>query len=84
MLYYNDMNRRFLLSSALLFAAGSAAAQAKTKVVATFSILADLVEQVGASVRTKERWCFSVDSAAQDSSNEVTEEQTGYLGLAPI
>ena len=47
MLYYNDMNRRFLLSSALLFAAGSAAAQAKTKVVATFSILADLVEQVG-------------------------------------
>ena len=43
MLYYNDMNRRFLLSSALLFAAGSAAAQAKTKVVATFSILADLV-----------------------------------------
>ena len=43
-----------------------------------------LVEQVGASVRTKERWCFSVDSAAQDSSNEVTEEQTGYLGLAPI
>jgi zinc/manganese transport system substrate-binding protein len=46
MLYYNAMFGRLLLAAALLFAA-PAAAQTKLKVVATFSILADLTAEVG-------------------------------------
>ncbi len=41
------MLRHLLLAAALLFAAVPASAQSKIKVVATFSILADLVGQVG-------------------------------------
>ena len=47
MLYYNAMFCRLLLAAALLFAVSPASAQTKLKVVATFSILGDLVAEVG-------------------------------------
>ena len=51
MLYYNGMFRRFLLTAAPLLAVLPASAQSppgsKIKVVATFSILGDLVGEVG-------------------------------------
>jgi zinc/manganese transport system substrate-binding protein len=46
MLYYNDMFRRFLLTVPLL-AVVPASAQSRIKVVVTFSILGDLVTEVG-------------------------------------
>lgn len=46
MLYYNKMFGRLLLAAALLFAVSPASAQTKPKVVATFSILGDLVAEV--------------------------------------
>jgi len=47
MLYYNRMFGRLLLAAAMLFAVSPASAQTRLKVVATFSILGDLVTQVG-------------------------------------
>ena len=47
MLYYNNMLFRSLLAAALLFAALPTVAQTKVKAVATFSILGDLVAEIG-------------------------------------
>ena len=47
MLYYNNMFLRSLLAAALLFGAVPVLAQTKIKAVATFSILGDLVREVG-------------------------------------
>ena len=47
MLYYNKMFGRLLLAAALSLAALPVSAQTKLKVVATFSILGDLVTEVG-------------------------------------
>lgn len=47
MLYYNTMLRRSLLAAATLLAVRPVLAEAKLRVVATFSIVGDLVREVG-------------------------------------
>ena len=75
MLYCNVMFNRLLLATALLLAALPAAAQTRLKVVATFSILGDLVAEVGGD-RVEVAVVVGADTDAHTYQPKPTDART--------